>query len=147
MVGFHLNHCRTIWEAYFERSFVGQVPIAGLCCLLTANGLAGYFPSLTEEDQNERGENKQKSQALAFDFPGAISLAIGVTSLLTVIDVQNRLSWIHPLVLGLSIIGVVSIIAFLILETYPGSRELLIPMRLLKTEIGIFCAGQVSFLL
>lgn len=34
--------------------------------------------------------------------------------------------------------------AFLILETYPGNRELLMPLQLMRTEIGAFCAGQVS---
>lgn len=128
------------------RSFLGQVPIATGCCVLIARGLQTFSPILEEEDewQLEESETELKPDTLAFDYPGAITLAIWISSLLIVIDLQNQLSWGHPLVLGITIIGVLSILAFLVLETYQGNRELLIPLRLLKTEVGAFCAGQVS---
>ncbi|TAQ83729.1 hypothetical protein B7494_g7949 [Chlorociboria aeruginascens] len=102
-------------------------------------GLRTLLPKCEEDDEQQ----PLRPDGLAFDFPGAITLAIGISSLLTVIDLQNRLSWEHPLILGITIIGGVSILVFLALESYPGNRELLIPLRLLKTEIGAFCAGQL----
>ncbi len=128
------------------RSFLGQVPIASGCCVLISRDLQKYLPVLEEdaEQQLEESGTEPKVQALAFDFPGAISLAIGITSLLTVINLQNQLSWGHPLLLSITIVGVLSSTVFLTLETFPGNRELLIPLRLLKTEIGAFCAAQVS---
>ena len=106
------------------------------------------MPILKEEDERQREESRDelKPNVLAFDFPGAITLAIGISSLLTVIDLANRFAWGDPLVLGIAIVGIISILAFLALETYPENRELLIPLRLLKTEVGIFCAGQVKAL-
>jgi len=136
-------------EANVCRSFLGQVPIASGCCALLAHGLRTSMPILDEEGegQPEEYESELKPNVLSFDFPGAITLAIGISSFLIVIDLLNQLSWLHPLVMGTTIVGVVSTLAFLALETYPGNRELLIPLRLLKTEVGAFCIGQVSFVL
>lgn len=92
-----------------------------------------------EEPQGER-----QKRLLSFDYPGAITLAIWVTSFLIIIDVQAELSWTDPLFLSLIIIGVISFLIFLVLETYSGGRELLIPLSLVKTEVGAFCVGQVS---
>ena len=128
------------------RSLLGQVPIATGCCVLIARGLQTFLPILQEEDgrQLEESETELKPDVLAFDYPGATTLAIWISSLLIVIDLQNQLSWGHPLVLGITIVGALAILVFLALETYPGNRELLIPLRLLRTEVGAFCAGQVS---
>lgn len=98
---------------------------------------------LDEEQQREYSENERTPSVLAFDFPGAITLAIAISSLLAAIDLQNQLSWGNPLVLSLIIVGIIFTLAFLAFETFPGNRELLMPLRLLKTEIGAFCAGQV----
>ncbi|PMD58769.1 uncharacterized protein K444DRAFT_630453 [Hyaloscypha bicolor E] len=125
-------------------SFLGQVPLATGCCVLLAGGLRTFLPVLKEEDERQHEESATDLQPdlLTFDYPGAITLAIWISSLLAVIDLQNQLSWGHPLVLSITIVGVLAILAFLALETYPGNRELLIPLRLLKTEVGAFCAGQ-----
>lgn len=88
-------------------------------------------------------ERQREEPALTFDFAGAITLAVAISSLLAVIDVQGSLSWEHPLVQSLVVIGILSTLAFLAFETFPGNRELLMPLKLLKTEIGAFCAGQV----
>jgi len=114
--------------------------------VLIARGLKQYQPILKEEEewQRDESENEPKPPKLWFDFPGAIALAIWISSLLAVIDLQNQHSWGHPLVLSLTILGVLSFLLFLALETFPGNRELLIPLRLLKTEIGAFCVAQVS---
>lgn len=95
-------------------------------------------PKVEQEEEPQREE-----PVLAFDFPGAITLAIAISSLLVVIDLQGSLSWSHPLVQSLIVIGAISTLAFLVFETFPGNRELLMPLKLLKTEIGAFCAGQV----
>lgn len=128
------------------RSFLGQVPVATGCCVLLARGLRTSLPVLKKQDERQHEESATDLQPdlLTFDYPGAITLAIWISSLLAVIDLQNQLSWGHPLVLSITIVGVLAILAFLALETYPGNRELLIPLRLLKTEVGAFCAGQVS---
>jgi hypothetical protein len=135
-------------RANFCRSFLGQVPIAAGCCCLLARGLQTFLPKPEGEDQVERrleeSENELKPVVLAFDFPGGITLAIGISSLLTVMDLRNQLPWGHPLVLSISIVGVLAIVSFITLETYPGNREPLMPLPLLKTEVGAFCAGQVS---
>ncbi|KAE9370966.1 MFS general substrate transporter [Stipitochalara longipes BDJ] len=124
-------------------SFLGQVPIATGCCVLLARGLQTSLPILEEDEhQSEEYESELKPNVLSFDFPGAITLALGISSFLIVIDLSNQLSWEHPLVLGTTIVGVLSTLAFLALETYPGNRELLIPLRLFKTEVGAFCVGQ-----
>lgn len=137
--------------ANYSRSFLGQVPIAAGCCILIARGLQTYLPmfAVEVEQRLEEPETELKAHTLAFDYPGAISLAIGITSLLTVIDLQNQLAWGHPLVVGMTITGSLSLLVFLALESYPGKRELLIPLQLLRTEIGAFCAAQVrcSFVL
>ena len=114
--------------------------------MLLVRGLQNSLPTLEEADEEhlEETENEIKSNDLVFDFPGAISLAIGLSSFLAVIDLQNQLSWGHPLVIGITILAALSIFAFLALEAYPGKREVLIPLPLLKTEVGAFCAGQVS---
>ena len=62
------------------------------------------------------------------------------------IDLQNQLSWGDPLVLCLIAAGTMALGAFLALEMWPGDRELLIPLKLLRTQVGAFCAGAVSFL-
>jgi len=128
------------------RSFLGQVPVATGCCVLLARGLRTSLPVLKEQEERQHEESATDLQPdlLTFDYPGAITLAIWISSLLAVIDLQNQLSWGHPLVLSITIVGVLAILAFLALETYPGNRELLIPLRLLKTEVGAFCAGQAS---
>jgi hypothetical protein len=106
------------------------------------------LPKLEGVEEVERrlgeSENELKPTALGFDFPGAITLAIGISSLLTVMDLRNQLPWGHSLVLSISIVGVLAIVSFITLETYPGNREPLMPLPLLKTEVGAFCAGQVS---
>jgi hypothetical protein len=127
------------------RTFLGQIPIATGCCALIARGVKIFLPLLEGADQRQLEEpgNEPKQNHLTFDFSGAITLAIGISSLLTVIDLQNQLSWGHPLILSLTIVGTVFISTFLVLEAFPGNRELLMPLRLLKTEIGAFCVGQV----
>lgn len=135
-------------RANFCRSFLCQVPIAAGCCLLLARGLQTSLPKLEGEEEPEgrpeESENELQPVVLSFDFPGAINLAIGISSLLTVIDLRNQLPWEHPLVLSISIVGFLAIVCFIILEAYPGNREPLMPLPLLKTEVGAFCAGQVS---
>ena len=123
------------------------MPIATGCCVLIVRGLWKYLPNFeVEVRQSEETENEHNSHILSFDYPGAISLGIAITSILTVIDLQNQLTWGHPLVLGIAITGVMSVLAFVALETYPGDRELLVPLQLLGTEIGAFCAAQVRYL-
>lgn len=105
------------------------------------------FLSEADRDKNSQMEEPQgerQRHLLSFDYPGAITLAIWVTSFLVIIDVQAELSWTDPLFLSLIIIGVISFLIFLVLETYSGGRELLIPLSLVKTEVGAFCVGQVS---
>lgn len=96
-----------------------------------------------EEQQRQDSENEDTLSALAFDFPGVVTLVIATASLLAAIDLQNQLSWGHPVVFGLIIVGILSAVAFVVFETFPGNRELLMPLKLLRTEIGAFCAGQV----
>ena len=125
---------------------MGQIPIAIACCILTASGLQEFLQAHHEEghDNTEELETELKPTLLSFDIPGAITFAVAITSLLTIIDLQRQLSWQHPLVLGITLIGIFFLIAFTALESFPGSREVLIPLRLLKTEAGAFYAGQVS---
>ncbi|KAL2067238.1 hypothetical protein VTL71DRAFT_1662 [Oculimacula yallundae] len=126
-------------------SFLGQVPIAIGCCIFLAYSLRPSLNRLSKEHEGQdgEGEDHQKEGLRTFDFPGAIALAIWVTSFLAVIDLQSQLSWGHPLLLGILIISVLAFVAFLAAETYPGNRELLIPLRLLKTEVGAFCLAQL----
>ncbi|PBP19900.1 hypothetical protein BUE80_DR009275 [Diplocarpon rosae] len=123
-------------------SFLGQVPFAAVCCLLTARGLRKFLPLLDlEAEQNATDESKPNFPT--FDYPGAITLAIGLTSFLTVVDLQNQLGWTHPVILVATIVGTISLFAFLLFETYPGDRQLLIPLQLLRTGVGAFCVGQL----
>ncbi|KAJ5038213.1 uncharacterized protein L3040_007080 [Drepanopeziza brunnea f. sp. 'multigermtubi'] len=137
-------------------SFLGQVPIVAICCLLTARGLQKYLPHVKEEEEEEEEEEYEeeerdsinseaamKSPTMSFDYPGAIFLAIGMASFLTVIDLQSQLSWGHPVIIGTTSLCVLSVLAFFAFETWPGNRELLIPLRLLKTGVGAYCAGQL----
>ncbi|OAF54976.1 hypothetical protein VC83_08519 [Pseudogymnoascus destructans] len=118
--------------------FLGQVPIAAASCLLMAKSFEVMCPKVEQQEEQQREES-----VLAFDFPGAITLAIAISSLLAVIDLQGSLSGSHSLVQSLIVIGAISTLAFLVFETFPGNRELLMPLKLLKTEIGAFCAGQL----
>ncbi|OBT44202.1 hypothetical protein VE00_04811 [Pseudogymnoascus sp. WSF 3629] len=118
--------------------FLGQVPIAAASCLLMAKSFEVMRPKVEQQEEPQREQS-----ALAFDFPGAITLAIAISSLLAVIDLQGSMSWSDPLVQSLIVIGAISTLAFLAFETFPGNRELLMPLKLLKTEIGAFCAGQL----
>jgi len=127
-----------------HRSFLIQVPIAITCCLLIARGLRTVLPMLEAEEHQQECEQELKPAKKSFDYPGAITLAIWISALLSVIDLQDQLGWQHPLVLGIVIVGGCSLVAFLILETWSGGRELLIPLKLLKTQVGAFCAGAVS---
>ncbi|KAI6713965.1 efflux pump antibiotic resistance protein [Diplocarpon mali] len=79
--------------------FLGQVPIAAVCCLLTARGLRKFLPLLDQEDEQHIIDGP-KPDFPEFDYPGAITLAIGLTSFLAVIDLQNQLSWTHPVILN-----------------------------------------------
>ncbi|KAG0644988.1 Vacuolar basic amino acid transporter 1 [Hyphodiscus hymeniophilus] len=130
-------------------SFLGQVPIAICCCMLLARGLQTFLLALDDEDERtlEEPEDDFQPEVLAFDWPGSISLAIWMSSLLTVIDLQNQLTWAHPLVQSITIVGALFSLGFLALEAYPGHREPLIPLRLLKTDVGAFCVGQASCVL
>lgn len=135
-----------------RRSFLGQVPIAITCCVLLARGLQKFLSETNGQDKHpkpllDEPQMERQKAVLAFDYPGAITLAIWITSFLVIIDLQKHLAWRHPLILSLIIVGTTSFIIFMILETYPGHRELLIPLSLLKTEVGAFCAGQVSSVL
>lgn len=96
-----------------------------------------------DDDQLQEYENEDRSTHLAFDIPGAVTLVIATSSLLAAVDLQASLPWRHPIVFGLIIVGILSTVAFLAIETFPGNRELLMPLTLLRTEIGAFCAGQV----
>lgn len=123
------------------RLFLGQVPIAVACGLLIASVLS---PELEKyEDQGSETEDEETQGGLAFDFPGAVTLAIATASLLAAVDLNNSHSWEHPIVFGLLMTGLMSALAFICFEAFPGNRELLMPLRLLRTEIGAFCAGQV----
>jgi hypothetical protein len=129
------------------RSFLGQVPIATGCCILLARALRPSLREAEEEEEEQQDDEYEmdlKVDVLTFDYPGAITLAICISSFLAVIDLQSRLSWGHPLVLSIATVGVITLVLFLALETFPGNRELLVPLHLLKTEVGAFCAGQVS---
>lgn len=129
------------------RSFLGQVPIAIASCVLLARGLRAFLRRLEAEGShhpNGVSDREIKKDRETFDYPGAITLAIWISSLLTIIDLQDRLPWNDPLLLSVTIIGSTSFVLFLIVEKYSGNRKLLIPLSLLKTEIGAFCAGQVS---
>jgi len=125
----------------YNRTFIGQVPIAILCCFFIAQGLRNNSSDSHEEDSLL--DNLKRPTILCFDFPGALALAVAVTLLLSVIDLQSKWSWTDPLVQALFVGAALSIATFLYLETWPGNRELLIPTRLLRTEIGAFCAGQI----
>lgn len=103
-----------------------------------ARSFESMCPKLEQQEDPQREE-----PVLAFDFPGAITLAIAISSLLVVIDLKGSLSWAHPLVQSIVAVGILSTLAFLVFETFPGNRELLMPLKLLKTEIGAFCAGQL----
>lgn len=96
-----------------------------------------------EDEQLQQFGNKNTPANLVFDIPGAVTLAIATSSLLAAVDLQASRSWRHPVVFGLIIVGILSTVAFLAFETFPGNRELLMPLKLLKAEIGAFCAGQV----
>lgn len=103
------------------------------------------FNQQGEEEQRQEHEDEDEDTPtnLAFDFPGAVTLALATASLLAAVDLQNSMSWEHPVVLGLIIAGMLSAVAFLGFEAFPGNRELLMPLKLLRTQIGAFCAGQV----
>ncbi|KFY47903.1 hypothetical protein V495_01752 [Pseudogymnoascus sp. VKM F-4514 (FW-929)] len=125
-------------------SFLGQAPIATTCCIIMTRGLR----NLSEADrdkysQMEEPQDERQKRLFSFDYPGAVTLVIWVTSFLVVIDLQAELSWANPLLLSLIIIGIISFVVFLVLETYSGGRELLIPLSLVKTEVGAFCLGQL----
>lgn len=122
------------------------MPIATTCCIIMTCGLRNFLSEAHghKNSQMEEPQDERRKRLLSFDYPGAVTLAIWITSFLVIIDLQVQLSWTHPLLLSLSIIGIVSFFIFLLLESYPGSRELLIPLSLLKTEVGAFCVGQVS---
>lgn len=107
-----------------------------------AKSFDAMCPKVEQEEEPQREE-----PVLAFDFPGAITLAIAISSLLAVIDLQGSQSWADPLIQSLVGAGILSTLAFLAFETFPGNRELLMPLKLLKTEIGAFCAGQVFWIL
>jgi len=125
---------------------LGQVPIATTCCIIMTRDLRNFLSEADrhKNSQMEEPQDERQKRLLSFDYPGAVTLAIWITSFLVIIDLQVQLSWTHPLLLSLVIIGIMSFLVFLLLETYPGSRELLIPLSLLKTEVGAFCVGQVS---
>ncbi|CEJ91340.1 hypothetical protein VHEMI07058 [[Torrubiella] hemipterigena] len=121
--------------------FLGQVPIAIACGALIASVL---LPKPQERENERRQElEEENTQHLAFDFPGAVTLAIATASLLAAFDLHNSHSCEDAIVYALLLVGALSAIAFLLFETFPGNRELLMPLRLLRTEIGAFCAGQL----
>jgi hypothetical protein len=113
--------------------------VASGCCILIARGIRD-FPSVL------RGRSASKSKIAIdyFDYPGAITLALWTSSFLLIIDLQNQISWEHILLKVISVVGALSLLAFVFFEAYPGRRQLLIPLRLFKTEVGAFCFGQVS---
>jgi MFS family permease len=127
--------------------FLGQIPIAIVCGAVIALdpnvSLAERERERDEEQRRQDYESESTPAVLSFDWPGAVTLAIATASLLAAIDLQNSLSWKRTAVFGLLIVGLLSTIAFLLFETFPGNRELLMPLKLLKTEIGAFCAGQL----
>ncbi|KAH8646947.1 major facilitator superfamily domain-containing protein [Tricladium varicosporioides] len=126
-------------------SFLGQVPIAACCCLLVVRALRSALPAPEVEGQ-EGSQNEVEPKTLNFDFPGAITLTLTISSLLIFIDTTNGLTWTHPLVLTTAIVGTLSLVGFLLLEKYPENRDPLIPLWLLKTEVGAFCVAAMLIL-
>ncbi len=125
-------------------SFIGQVPIAVLCCLLIRWSLEAILTTVNRDFVIT--ESVTKSSLLNFDFPGALSLAIAVTSFLVIFDLKTSLAWSHVLVRASLITGLLSILVFFVVETHTGKRKPLIPLWLLRTEVGAFCAAQMLIL-
>lgn len=132
----YLSH-RSLRSHFFQRSFLGQVPFVATSVLITIH----QMPSSLNKPKNSG--DAQRPKAIRIDYVGIINFAITVLLLLFTI---------HNLELGsirqsrtFYIIGsafLSSTAVFLMVEIFL-SKTPLIPLDLIKTSFGAYCASQL----
>lgn len=120
------------------RSFTGQMPIAMICCLLTAWGPSSNTKKL------EPPVSPNASRIRDLDFLGAGLFMITITSFLLVFNLGGqRLPWAHPIVVSLAVGCGFGGIAFVWTEAF-WAKQPFIPLALMRTNgVGLFCFVQI----
>jgi EmrB/QacA subfamily drug resistance transporter len=93
--------------------FIAQVPLT----------LAGLLLALVVLPDTER-------RPASFDVPGALTLAVGGTSLLLAINRGPSLGWSSPLIVGGFVLAPLAVVAFIVIER--RSAHPLLPLRYLR---------------
>jgi hypothetical protein len=126
------------------RSFTGQVPIALLCCILTAL----RSPSKSSNNKNVESHRYDASACTSrirdLDFLGTGLFVMMMSNFLLVFNLGGqRLPWTHPIVVSLAVGCGLSGIAFVLTEAF-WAKQPLIPLSLMRTKgIGLFCLVQI----
>jgi EmrB/QacA subfamily drug resistance transporter len=112
------------WEAVF---FV-NVPLAGAAVVLA-------FALIQADRERDTGRR--------FDLPGALSATLGITLLVFALVQGPGLGWGSPGILASAILGLLSLVAFAVIERH--SRDPLLPPRLLANR-NLATATAIAFL-
>jgi EmrB/QacA subfamily drug resistance transporter len=88
-------------------------------------------------------KGKSERKATRFDPLGALLLAIGLASITAALSFGQELGWISPLIIGLLMIGVISLIALPFVELHVSTPVIILP--LLKNRV--FTSSTLSLLL
>ncbi|MDQ4711642.1 MFS transporter [Bacillus subtilis] len=75
------------------------------------------------------------------DYAGAITFAISATSLIFVLSEGTNMGWFNPMIIGLTAIGVISLISFVLIER--RAVEPLVPISLFKDR-GVVIANVLT---
>ncbi|KAF4637899.1 hypothetical protein G7Y89_g191 [Cudoniella acicularis] len=103
-------------------------------------------PSTEEQPAFDGIENQEKPGMFSFDFGGLLSITGVIASILAAIELKKTSAWGDSAVLVAVAAGALSTIMFLTFESLIAKKPL-IPLWLLKTEVGLFCIGQIFFLM
>jgi DHA2 family multidrug resistance protein len=75
------------------------------------------------------------------DWPGIVTIAIGLAALQIVLEEGNKDDWFgSPFILRLSIVSAIALTAFLFLELRPGNKAPLVNLRLFKARDFAFAS-------
>ncbi|KAK6529126.1 hypothetical protein TWF694_004341 [Orbilia ellipsospora] len=108
-------------------SFAGQGPLIGIAGLLVFFGLHDTMPTAPSATSDTK-----KSKLSRIDFFGSFLLAVTIVTVLLVLDLGGqKVPWDSPYIAGLSILSIIFLIGFCLVEVYIAS-EPVFPLYLLR---------------
>jgi EmrB/QacA subfamily drug resistance transporter len=107
--------------------FFLNVPVTAFACYVTWRYLHQPSPERDEDDR--------------VDYPGVISISVGLVALLIAFDEVIKLGWGDPRIIGLIVLFVALIGAFVYLERRAGAHALVPPDVMRNRDFAYACAA------